>query len=196
MLLLVIPTMTYSEMVLGMVGSKIIDKAMDIISKGELAKVTITSRQGHFGAVMSGSLQLPCTSSNATRVEKEVIHSSPRDGPVDVREFCLDDVRGPVCTTQKVTIPTFSTISVHTNSSIKGHCMWVHMLTELMPGPQLPTDSDLWRTASGVLKGTYLSVQLRCPFLRNPHKDCGWVGYPCQPGATSGHPNKDFQGTQ
>ena len=48
--------MIYSEMVPFMVGSKIIDRAMDVITKGELTKVTITWRQAHFGAVMSGSL--------------------------------------------------------------------------------------------------------------------------------------------
>ena len=34
--------------------------------------------------------------------------------------------------------PHFSTVSVHANSSVKGHCMQVHVLTELTPGPQLP----------------------------------------------------------
>ena len=58
---------------------------------------------------------------------------------MEVKEFCPDDVRGPVCTTQKVIILSFCTISVHTNTSVKGHCMWVHMLTEPMPGLQLPT---------------------------------------------------------
>ena len=137
-LLLVIPTMTYSEMVLVMVGSKITDRAMSLMTKGELTKATAMRRQAHFGAVMSGLLQLPCTSSNKTRVEKEVSHSSLRDDPVEVQKFCLDNIRGTVCTTQKVTIPPFSTVSVHTNSSVKGHCMWVHMLMELMPGPRLP----------------------------------------------------------
>ena len=41
-------------------------------------------------------------------------------------------------TTQKVTIPTFSTVNVWANSSVKGHCMWVHVLTEPALGPQLP----------------------------------------------------------
>ena len=58
---------------------------------------------------------------------------------MEVREFCLDNVRDPVCTTQKVTIPPFSTIRVHANSSVKGHCIWVHVLMELMPGHKLPT---------------------------------------------------------
>ena len=105
LLLLVIPTTTNSEMVLVVVETKIIDRAMSWMTKGELVKATMMWRQAHFGAVMSGSLQLPCTCSNETRVEKEVSHSSPRGNPVEVREFCLNDVRGPVHTTWKVTIP-------------------------------------------------------------------------------------------
>ena len=112
---------------------------MSMITKGELAQATVMWKQAHLGAVMPGLLQLPYTSSNETGVEKEVIHSSLRSDPVEVRGFCLNDVRGPVCTTQKVTITPFSTVSVHTNSNVKGHYMWVHVLTELMPGPQLPT---------------------------------------------------------
>ena len=41
-LLLVIPTMTYSEMVPVMVGSKIINKALSLMTMGELAKATTT----------------------------------------------------------------------------------------------------------------------------------------------------------
>ena len=88
---------------------------------------------------MSGSLWLPHMSSNKTGVEKEVIHSSPRGDTVEVNEFCLDDVRDPVHTTWKITISPFSTISVHGNTSVRGCCMWVHVLMEPMPGPQLPT---------------------------------------------------------
>ena len=73
-LLLVIPTMTYSEKIPVMIGSKIIDWAIRIITKGELVKATTTWKQAHFGAVMSGSLQLPHSGSHRTRVEKEVIH--------------------------------------------------------------------------------------------------------------------------
>ena len=40
--LLVIPTMTYSEMVLTMVGSKIIDRALSLMTKEELAKALLT----------------------------------------------------------------------------------------------------------------------------------------------------------
>ena len=137
-LLLVIPTMTYSKTVLVMVGSKIIDWALSLMTKGELAKVTMTRRQAHFGAVMSGSLQLTHTSSDKTGMKEEVGHSSPKGDPIEVGKFCLDDIRGPVYTTQKVTIPPFSTVSVHANSNVKRHCMWIHVLMEQMQGPQLP----------------------------------------------------------
>ena len=93
-LLLVIPTMTYSEMVPVVVGSKIIDRALSLMTKGELLKATTMWRQAHFGAVMSGSLQLPCTSSNKTRVEEEVSNSSQKDNHVEVRKLCLDNIRG------------------------------------------------------------------------------------------------------
>ena len=41
-LLLVIPNTTYSEAVPVMVGSKIIDKVLSLMTMGELAKATIT----------------------------------------------------------------------------------------------------------------------------------------------------------
>ena len=62
-LLLAIPTTAYSERVPVMVGSKVIDKALGYMTVGELAKVTATWQQAHFGAVMSGSLQLSRSSS-------------------------------------------------------------------------------------------------------------------------------------
>ena len=126
--LLVMPTMTYSEKILVTVGSNIIDQAMKEITKGELAKVTMTWKQAHFGAVMSGSLQLPHTGSNRTGAEKEVIHSPKGQhcgGEGILPGQCLR--------------PPFGTVSVNGNTSVRGHCMHVHMLAEPMPGPKLPT---------------------------------------------------------
>ena len=138
-LLLVIPTTTYSEKVPVMVGSKIIDWAMGVITKVELVKATMTWQQVHFRAVMYGSLQMPHTSSHGTREEKEVIHSSPGVDTVEVKEFCLNNVCSPVCTTQRVTIPPFGMVSIQGNTSVRGHCMQVHILAEPKPDPQLPT---------------------------------------------------------
>ena len=57
---------------------------------------------------------------------------------MEMQKFQLDDVKGLVCTTQKVTIPPFSTINVQANTSVRGHCMQVHVLMELMLGSLLP----------------------------------------------------------
>ena len=57
---------------------------------------------------------------------------------MEVQKFTLDVVKGSVCTTQKFTIPLFSTINVWANTSVRGHCMWVHVLMELKLSPQLP----------------------------------------------------------
>ena len=75
-LLLVIPTRTYSKTVPVMVGTKIINKALTLMTAGELAKATTTWRQAHFWAVMLGSLQLPCSSSDQSKVTTEATSSS------------------------------------------------------------------------------------------------------------------------
>ena len=80
-LLLVIPTTTYSEMVLVMVGSKIMDRALSLMTKGELAKVTIMWRQAPFRAVMSGSLQLSHTCWNKMGVEETNRQLLPKGWP-------------------------------------------------------------------------------------------------------------------
>ena len=86
---------------------------------------------------MSGSLQLSHASSDKNRVGEEAKCSSQAGDPMEVQRFCLDDIRGLVCNTQKVTILPFSIVSMHVNSSVKGHWMQVHVLMELTPGPQL-----------------------------------------------------------
>ena len=133
-LLLVIPTTAYAEGVLVMVGSKIIDRALSCMTVGELAHVTATWQQAHFGAVMLGSLQLSHSSSDKLKIE----NSSRESDPVEVWKFQLDGVKGVVCTTQKVTIPPFQTLNIKANASVKGHCMKVHVLMEPALGPQLP----------------------------------------------------------
>ena len=62
-MLLIILTTTYSEKVLVMVESKIIDWMMGMMTNGELVRATVTWKQAHFGVVMFGSLQLPHTDS-------------------------------------------------------------------------------------------------------------------------------------
>ena len=136
--LLVIPTMTYSKIVLVVVGTKIINKALSLMTMGELAKATMTWRQAHFGAVMSGSLLLSCSSSGQSKATTGAATSIQLGGTVEVQKVRLNDIKGLVSTTYKVTIPPFSIINIRANTSVKGHCMQVHVLTEPVLGPQLP----------------------------------------------------------
>ena len=83
---------------------------------------------------MSGSLQLSHSSSEKLALQ----NLSGESDPVEVQKHQLDGVKGAVCTTQKVTIPPFQTMTVKGNAGVKGHCMKVHVLTEPALGPQLP----------------------------------------------------------
>ena len=121
-----------------MVGSKIIDWALSCMTVGKLAHMTVTWWQAHFGAVMLGSLQLSCSSSDKTKPGEKIGNSSWESDPVEVWKSQLNGAKGAVCTTQKVTIPPFHTVNVRANASVKGHCMKVHVLTEPALGPQLP----------------------------------------------------------
>ena len=138
-LLLVMPTMTYSKTVPVVVGTKIIDKALSLMTVGELAKATMTWRQAHFGAVMLGSLQLSCSSSGKCEVTAGATSSFQQGDTMEVWKFWLNDVKGLVHTTQKVTIPPFSTVNIQANTNVKGHCMWVHVLMQkLAYVPEMP----------------------------------------------------------
>ena len=125
-------------MVLVVEGSKIIDKALSLMTVGELAEATMAWRQAHFGALLLGSLHLSQSSSGKSKMKEGANCSPQKSDFVEVQKFQLDDVKSLVHTTQKVTIPLFSTINVQVNTSVRGHCMWVHVLMELALGPQLP----------------------------------------------------------
>ena len=83
-LLLVFPTMTYSKAVLVMVGTKIINKALSLMTMGEFAKATMTWRQAHFGAVMLGSLYFSCSGSGQCEVTTGAASSIHQGGTVEV----------------------------------------------------------------------------------------------------------------
>ena len=58
--MLVLLTMSSAQNALIVVSSKVVNRAMKVITKGKLARAVETWRQTHFGVVMSGSLQLSC----------------------------------------------------------------------------------------------------------------------------------------
>ena len=93
-------------------------------------RATATWKLAQFGVAMSGLLQFPCTDSKRDREMGKEVNPSSSSDPTAYRGFCLDDVQGPGHTTQNVTIPPFGTISIHHNTGVWGHCMWVSMLSE------------------------------------------------------------------
>ena len=86
-LLLVIPTMTYFKTVPVVVGTKIIDKALNLMTVGELENATMAWRQTHFGAFMMRSLQLSCRSSDKSKMTKGATSSSQESDPVEMQKF-------------------------------------------------------------------------------------------------------------
>ena len=64
-----------------MVGSKIIDQAMGMMTKGELMRATVTWKQAHLSAVMSGLLQLLHADSKGDGEVGKEITPSPRSDP-------------------------------------------------------------------------------------------------------------------
>ena len=122
---------------------------------------------------MSGSLQLSCSGSGQCEVTTWVASSIHQGGTVEVQKFQLNDVKGLVCTTQRVTIPPFSTVNIWANTSVKGHCMQVHILMELVLGPQLPAavvpTATYGKLHPGFVKGTSLPAQSDCPCHRCAH---------------------------
>ena len=192
MLLLAIPTTAYAERVQVMVGSKIINKALSCMTVGELAHATVTWRQAHFGAVMSGLLQLSCSTSEKLKME----NLSGESDAVEVQKYQLDGVKGAVHTTQKVTIPPFQTMTIKGNAGIKRHCMKVHVLMEPVLSPQLPAAVVPIATYGELHPGSSSVPICLCNMstcaMEIPAKTVGWSGNPCQPGTTGGPPDQDY----
>ena len=65
---------------------------------------------------MSGLLQLSHSSSEKLALQK----LSGESDPVEVQKHQLDGVKGAVCTTQKVTIPPFQTMTVRVMPVLRG----------------------------------------------------------------------------
>ena len=79
--------MTYSKMEPVMVGSKIIKKALSLMTVGELTVATTTWRQGRFGAVMSGPLQLSHSGSGKSEMREGANCPPQKSDSVEVQKF-------------------------------------------------------------------------------------------------------------
>ena len=155
-LLLVIPSTTYSKYVSVMVGSKIIDRVMGMIMKGELARVTATWKQAHFSVVMSRSLQMPYKGTRGMgMLQRGLLPLSPPTLPHLRKSLWM--VSKGMSIPHRVTISLFGTVNIHGNTDIWEHCMCVHMLAEPGQGPQVPPS---W--SQPLHMGSYTQAPPRC----------------------------------
>ena len=107
-LLLVIPTMTYSKTVPVMVGMKIIDKALSLMTVRELAKATTTMETGPlWGTHVRVAATLPAQ----TRARWQKWLQAP-----------LKRVTLWRCGSSDSMMSTFGTINVWANTCVRGHC--------------------------------------------------------------------------
>ena len=104
-------TTPYHQWVQFQVGIQIIDQVVKNITDDKLRSLSQTWKLAYVGTVLSKLLQV---------------------GELD-REFNLNQVKGNVIVTMKVTIPAFQTIVVKGLTKVTGHCKHVHVLVELSP---------------------------------------------------------------
>ena len=125
------------------------------------------------------------------------ITPSPSSDPTASRGFCLDDVWGPVHTTQ-VTIPLFGTVSKHGNTGVWAKCMWVQLY--LLNQYEAPSCPPLWYPTATY--GELHSGSSQIPIClwnmsalphRSPCQGNCWQGHSNQPGTTGGPPNRNLR---
>ena len=188
--------MTYTEKVLVMVGSKIIDRAMGIITKGKLAKATVTWRQANFSVVMSGSLQSPhkCAGDRVPQMG----HPLPQPTtPLHLRSCTWTTSRG-------MSIP-------HRGSPFFCLELQISMASQMSEGtvcgsiclqhqykvPSCPTPHCTSCHILGVTHRFLLSANLPKEPECSPHCDLRqshcWKSHSSQPGATGNPPNRNLR---
>ena len=173
-LLLVIPTMTYSEKVPVMAGSEIIDWVMGMMTKGELTRETVTWKQAHFGAVMSESLPpqalmlqhpgvLPGWCLGTCSYHSDGYHSPIWNSYHPWQHRCLGTLHVGPCACRTSMRPPVTCF----------HC----------------TNCHLWGVAPRVILSTNLPQKPQCLPHRSPLQGHCWQGCFCQSGTTGGSPS-------
>ena len=194
-LLMVIPTMTYSEKVPVMVGSKIIDWAMGMMTKGELVRANVTWKQAHFGGVMSESLQFPCTNSKKDTEAGKELTPSPSSNPTASRGSAWK-MFGDLSILLK-RLPSFHLgplVYMVTLVFWATACGSTCLLNQHEAPSYLPpgTDCYLWGVTPGVFLSTNLPEKHKCPPHRSLSQGNCWQGCSCQSSTSSGSPSGDL----
>ena len=175
-LLLVIPTMTYAEKVLVMLGSKIIDRVMKMITEGELVRATMTWRQAPFVWLCLGHFSCP-TEQWGGRDAIKGVAASAAPNPMVQKEFSMDNVQGDVHTTQRVTfLPLGPSTYTATQTSEDIACGSTCSLSQ----HGIPSCLLLWswplQTGSYILAppGCQSVEEPQCLPHGNPHQSSHW----------------------
>ena len=102
-------TTCYHRRVPIQVGSQIIDQVTNCITEEELQSLSQSWKLAYVSSIISKSSQ------------------------VSDQEFDLDQVKGKVVTTKKVTVPAFQTVIARGLTKVTGHQKHVHVLVESSP---------------------------------------------------------------
>ena len=196
--LLVIPPTNYSEKVLVMVGSKIIDWAMGVITKGELAKENYDLEKGSFLG-----LSCPGYCSCHTLMEpgwkKGGNSFFPRDWHHIYEGVLSGWYLGPSSHYMDGYYSPIQYCQYTWQYQCQGHCLWVYMLAEPTPGPQLPTSVVLTVTYRELhLGSSQLPIcfwNLSAHSIQIPTQSHGWTGHAHQPSTTGGPPRGNLRGS-
>ena len=154
------------------------------------SNATATWWQAHFGAVMSGSLQLSLRSSEKLKVE----NSSREKDPVEVWKYQLDGVK-VLFAPHRRSQSHFPNYKYKGKCWFQGHCMKVHVLMRTSAWSPVAsssgTHSNLWRATPWLFKGTSLLMQYEHSCHRDTSQNSGWSGNPYQPNTPSGPLDQD-----
>ena len=175
------PTTTYSEMVPVMVGSKILDKALSCHDYGgNLQRQPWCGDRLTPEQLCQGCCSSPVAAWIKTRQRRG--QNAPLKGsdPVEVQKFWLDDVKGPVHTTQKVTILHCLALSMCGLMPVSQDTAWGFMFSQnqcLVPSchqqwyPQLPMENYILVPQGYQSACAHLGVPVPWKYLQKPWLD-------------------------
>ena len=114
--------------------------------------------------------------------------------PTMSKEFYLDDVKGHICITRRITIPPFQTANVHGKMDVWGYGMWIPCAGRFnvdSPAAHIHCANHyIWRSATMFLLSASLSEEPECLAYHDYHKVHGLKSHQCQPDATGNPPWK------
>ena len=188
--MLVIPTKAYAKKVPVMVSSKIIDRAMNVISNGSWPWQQWCGDRSTSVQFSLGHSSCPTNVQEGTEplLKGHLLPQAP--APLHIRSFAWTMSRATSTPLRRSWSLHLRTVNVHSKTDVSGHCMWVHMLAELVESPQLPTSVVPTAMCAKLYPGSSpianLSEQAKCLPHHDPCEGHCLGSCSCQLGATGG----------